>query len=491
MNWKKVVLLVTATMTLLAAIPAHGSLAVAVAASDLQADAEWGAAPTELRVGDTVTLALKGMRLSNLIAFEAFVEIDPVQLALVEAKAGWHGFDALQEEGTVLHFASTLLGKQAGVSGIRTLSEFKFKIKQAGDITLKLKKIIFVDSSFRSVAIEKDIELHLSIVNSGTTTPEAPVTPILTPPVSPSVTPAPSAVVPNTQVMRVVVNQEKADEYLRITASQSGLPGTLRPAGELVDVQFTANESTEIVLPVKNVDSKDTHMLGVYFLDTNSHKWVYVGGKLDKDRMEMSFEAKQSGMYAIMAYDRSFLDVSGHWARALIEQMAAKHIAQGTGMDAFEPDAAVSRASFAAFLVRSLGMTSQDMSALSFPDVKEGTWFYPVIATAIHHDIIDGDSGTIRPEEPITREEMIVMLMHAYSKVQGKVDPRPSTVVGSQERESAFDDAGDIAAWSLAAVKQARALDIIEGAESNRFFPKEKATRAESMAVILRLLAHM
>lgn len=483
MNWKKVVLLVTATLTLLAAIPAHGSLAAATAVSELQADAEWGAAPTELRVDNTATLALKGMRLSNLIAFEAFVEIDPDKLALVEAKAGWNGFDALQQEGTILHFASTLLGKQSGVSGDRTLSEFTIRMKQAGDMKLKLKKIIFVDSSFNSVTIiPKDVELHLSVVSGGTTLPEPQVTPPAT---------TPSVVVPSTQVMRVVVNPDKAHEYFRITAFQSGLPGTLRPASELVDIQFTGKESTEVVFPIKVVDSKDINMLGVYHLDTNSHKWEYVGGKLDKDRMEMSFVAKQSGMFAMMAYDRSFQDLTGHWARTLIEQMAAKHIAQGTGMDTFEPDAAVSRASFAAFLVRSLGLSSQDLSGVSIPDVKEGAWFYPVIAAAIHHGIIDGDSGTIRPDEPITREEMIVMLMRAYSKAQGKVDPWPSTVLGSQGGESAFEDAGDIAPWSLKAVKQARALDIIEGAESNRFLPKEQATRAESMAVILRLLEHL
>nr|WP_276510082.1 S-layer homology domain-containing protein [Paenibacillus qinlingensis] len=192
-----------------------------------------------------------------------------------------------------------------------------------------------------------------------------------------------------------------------------------------------------------------------------------------------------------MAYDRSFQDLSGHWARSIIEHMAAKHIAQGTGMDTFEPEAAVSRASFAAFLVRSLGMSTHDPIGLSFRDVEEEAWYNPVITAAVHNGIIDADSGSIRPNEPITREEMIVMLMRTFSKFHVNVDSLPSTVVDSQGGETAFDDAGDMADWSLAAVKQARALGIIEGAKSNHFFPKEQATRAESMAVILRLLEHL
>lgn len=83
----------------------------------------------------------------------------------------------------------------------------------------------------------------------------------------------------------------------------------------------------------------------------------------------------------------------------------------------FYPDRSITRAEFAAVIVRGF---SKEIGTYvkSFSDVPELTWYHPPVQIAASHCIIRGDEGatTMRPHAPINRAELAVMLHRALEE---------------------------------------------------------------------------
>jgi hypothetical protein len=98
----------------------------------------------------------------------------------------------------------------------------------------------------------------------------------------------------------------------------------------------------------------DPALLGIYYI-LNDGTLEYVGGKLEGDTMTVLVD--QFSKYAALEYHVSFDDVKAtDWAAKVIQAAAAKDIIEGVGANRFAPKVAVSRAEFAAMLVRSLDL---------------------------------------------------------------------------------------------------------------------------------------
>ncbi|WEK55056.1 MAG: carbohydrate-binding domain-containing protein [Candidatus Cohnella colombiensis] len=218
-------------------------------------------------------------------------------------------------------------------------------------------------------------------------------------------------------------------------------------------------------------------LLGVYYV-SDEGSLEYAGGKLEGDKLVA--KVGHFSMYGVLSYDKSFADVSDtHWAAKAIKQMAAKHIIEGISETNFAPEGLVTRAEFAALIVRALGIKSNGKS--HFSDVASSAWYASAVEAASEVGIVKGRSAsTFDPKAPISREEMAVMLVRAYKYKSGKDAP---TIA-----ELKFDDQAAISAWALDAVTSAYSLGFIKGRNNNQFVPQSYATRAESAQVISRLL---
>ncbi|MDU5950752.1 MAG: S-layer homology domain-containing protein, partial [Paenibacillus macerans] len=93
-------------------------------------------------------------------------------------------------------------------------------------------------------------------------------------------------------------------------------------------------------------------------------------------------------------------------------------------------------------------------------------------------------NGSFKPNSPITREQMAVMIARAVS-FAGEL---PGTDPLSLER---FFDHSGIAGWAQEPVKQLLAAGMIEGAKNNAFAPGEFATRAQSAVLLKRMLEYL
>ncbi|MEK3868816.1 immunoglobulin-like domain-containing protein [Paenibacillus sp. FSL M7-0831] len=198
----------------------------------------------------------------------------------------------------------------------------------------------------------------------------------------------------------------------------------------------------------------------------------------------VTIRSPYDGAYAVIETDHSFADVNGHWAQEDIVLMANKLLIEGRGQGLFVPDDSVSRAEFAAMLVRALGLDDEPNGAAPFRDVAPGAWYAGAVRAAHEAQLIDGfQDGTFRPMEPITREQTAVMIVRAmeYAGSAPVADGTPKT----------FDDSADIAPWADAAVDRLTGASIIRGLSETTFGPREHVTRAQSAALLKRTLQAM
>ncbi|WP_171056504.1 discoidin domain-containing protein [Paenibacillus sinopodophylli] len=173
----------------------------------------------------------------------------------------------------------------------------------------------------------------------------------------------------------------------------------------------------------------------------------------------------------------AFADIAGHWAEANILEAEKKGIITGYTDGSFRPDRTVTRAEFAVMLAKALKLQNEE-SVLSFKDADRiGKWARTAVAQAVSLGLIQGDkNGNFRPDAAITRSEMAVMLARALN-------------LASETGSTGFADDRDIPDWAVGAAAELKKLGIMQGKGGNGFFPNNVATRAETVTVLLRMLA--
>ncbi len=233
---------------------------------------------------------------------------------------------------------------------------------------------------------------------------------------------------------------------------------------------------------LKNVDESK---LGVYYYNESTGDWEYVGGAFNAATGEIQFDTSHFSYYAIMVFEKTFGDMSNHWARSYIETMASKHITKGKSDSVFDPDNNTTRSEFVALVVRALGLLESDEpETLPYSDVSLTKWYYSEISKAFDNNLITS-SSEFYPELDISREDMTVIISAALMSTGGYEILDESEVDLILED---FEDADIISDGNRSAVALAIKHGIINGRTVSTIVPDANATRAETMVVVSRLL---
>lgn len=104
------------------------------------------------------------------------------------------------------------------------------------------------------------------------------------------------------------------------------------------------------------------------------------------------------------------------------------------------------------------------------------------IAQAVQTGFISGfyEDNTFRPQAPLTREQLVSMVIGALSKL-----PNARLNVPNQAAGNPYSDV-EASRWSAAKIQFARDNKIVSGYEDGTFRPAQAVTRAELMAVLER-----
>jgi hypothetical protein len=204
-----------------------------------------------------------------------------------------------------------------------------------------------------------------------------------------------------------------------------------------------------------------------------------------------TFQRPGNSIYLVLERNTVFADLNGHWAEADIELLASKllngrEIVEGTTANSFEPNRGITRAEFAALLVKGLGLTVPPATAVGeFPDVDPEAWHAVYIFAAKNAGLIEGyEDGTFRPDRFINREELLALAYRAYRFAGGQAD---FTVIELATTLTRFEDAEDLV-WAQLETGAVVALGLSQGADSNKLDPAASANRAEAAVILKRIL---
>lgn len=253
------------------------------------------------------------------------------------------------------------------------------------------------------------------------------------------------------------------------------------PDGHAVQISFGSAYVSREMAVHKIIDPRKTTAA---WYDSQSGELRFVPSVFTVKNGESVVEIKRTGnsIYTVVENDFLFADMTNHWAKNDVELLANKLIVQGTEGGRFEGDRTVTRAEFAALLVRGLGL-SPAAAGNTFKDVASGAWYARDVATAVAAGLINGyGDGTFRPEQVITREELAAMSMRALAYA--------GTVKSSKADLSVlngYKDADRIV-WARDEVAAAITLGLMNGTSRDTLSTGDTATRAESAAMLKRLL---
>ena len=199
------------------------------------------------------------------------------------------------------------------------------------------------------------------------------------------------------------------------------------------------------------------------------------GGTTTKPSGNKGTNGFYSGETTNPSISNPFTDMVNHWAAADVLAMNKAGIVSGVSDTLFDPDRNITRAEFAAIIARALKLNDK---TADYKDVN-GEWFAPYVGACSEAGIISGFDGMFRPNDNITRQEMAVIIVNAYSYLEGK---------GANGGIDNFTDKAEIADWAKAAVDTASSVGLISGMGDGTFSPSANATRAQAASIVKRLL---
>ncbi|MDR6553274.1 S-layer homology domain-containing protein [Paenibacillus qinlingensis] len=197
---------------------------------------------------------------------------------------------------------------------------------------------------------------------------------------------------------------------------------------------------------------------------------------------QVTIQRPGNSIYMVVDSNKTFTDLDGHWAKVDVELLASKLLIQGITDTDFAPNNQITRAEFAALLVRAMGLSEDSES--KFSDVKSTDWFAGSVNAAAKAGLINGfEGGVFKPASYITREQMAVMISRSLS-LAGK---HPE---GDVKGLLTFADSQMIGTWAKDAVSQSVNAKIINGMTDQTFAPNENSSRAQAAVMLKRLLQY-
>ena len=188
----------------------------------------------------------------------------------------------------------------------------------------------------------------------------------------------------------------------------------------------------------------------------------------------------------VSAQSLAFWDTDrGDWFAGYVYALANAGIVDGMEPELYVPSGAVTRAQ----LIKLMAASTADAKALQaarkaeiFHDVQADDWYAPYVNWSAQNGIAEGYPGDVfLPDQKVTRAEaaaFVARFAEASDAVTMKTDVPALT----------FRDAASIPDWATDAVEACVRGGIFDGYEDETFRPDANMTRAESAAILCRLL---
>jgi hypothetical protein len=173
----------------------------------------------------------------------------------------------------------------------------------------------------------------------------------------------------------------------------------------------------------------------------------------------------------------SLSDINNHWANNQILDWIYNGYIKGYLDRTFKPDNIITRAEFITLVNNAFGYVEK--AEINYKDVSSEDWYAEEIQIAKKAGYITGYSdGTIKPNNPITRQEAAVIIL------------RIKKLTANSNGADEFRDASDIPDWSKGAIGAGAEAKILTGYPDNTFRPDNLILRAESVVALSKAKAY-
>lgn len=161
-------------------------------------------------------------------------------------------------------------------------------------------------------------------------------------------------------------------------------------------------------------------------------------------------------------------DISSHWARKEIQSWIDLGILSGYQDGTFKPDNNITRAEFMSIVNNAFKYT--EVSQINFSDVSSDAWYYKTVSKAKAAGYITGyTDGTMKPNNPITREEVASIITKINNLDTNNVSDK-----------AIFSDEATFG-WSKNIIKALAESKIMLGYPDGTFKPKNLIKRGEAV----------
>jgi spore germination protein YaaH len=178
-----------------------------------------------------------------------------------------------------------------------------------------------------------------------------------------------------------------------------------------------------------------------------------------------------------------FMDAENHWAEKDILNVYKKGWMVGVSEADFDPEKPLTRAQGTVTLVRALGLTAATQNHTSaqpaFSDVSGDYWAANEILIAHQHGLVKGlETGKFAPDQPLTREQMAVILSRAFKYNKDGQAATPTVLPFTDVKPSH---------WAYADIAVLTQNQIFNGSTDGKFHPQDEVTRAQMAALMNRI----
>ena len=174
---------------------------------------------------------------------------------------------------------------------------------------------------------------------------------------------------------------------------------------------------------------------------------------------------------AVEAQEITFSDVEQDaWYAPYVHKLAKAGVVTGFEDGTFRPAETVTRAQVAKMLYALSGSVPVNY-LMTFSDVDQTAWYAEAVRWAASQKIVTGfEDGTFRPDAPVTRQDLAVMLVR-YQQAAG-------VELAADAAAPAFADNDQIAAYAAEAVYVLQKAGVVNGTDG-KFNPTANAGRGE------------
>jgi len=288
---------------------------------------------------------------------------------------------------------------------------------------------------------------------------------------------------PTMETAKVVENAAKAGGFT-IIAPAVDFTVTCSSGDKTVEVSsFNSYVERTIAIPTGVDWNKITTGVVVDIDGTVRHvptKIIVIDGKY-----YAKINSLTNSTYSVIWNPLGFNDVTSHWAKDAVNDMGSRMVVSGVGNNMYEPNRDITRAEFAAIVVRSLGL-KPGTGNNPFTDVESTEWYCQYIETAYEYGIISGyGNGKFGPSDKITREQAMAMVARAMKITGLKVEFEEDE---AEKLLKVFADSEQAAIWAKESLAVCVKAGVVSGKSSTTLAPKDEITRAEVAAIVQRLL---